>query len=124
MAEAARPDGAPTPLAGYWAVTEDGHVSQVRAGENLGATLHHDAVVRELLAVPVLDSPARFVPGSAPGSARRHVVFVVTEATTGRPLQALSLGCWARGLGRRSSRDARSPQWVRSRSVKIKRSLS
>ena len=93
VAEAARPDGAPAVLAGYWAVTEDGHVSKVRAGENLGATLHHDAVVRELLAVPVMGTSARFVPASAPGSARRHVVFVVAEAATGRPLQALSLGC-------------------------------
>jgi len=93
VAEARRPAGAPAALAGYWAVTEDGHVSQVRAGENLGATLHHDAVVRELLAVPAMDTPTRFVPASAPGAARRHVIFVVTEAPTGRPIQALSLGC-------------------------------
>jgi hypothetical protein len=94
VAETARQGGAPADLAGYWAVTEDGHVSQVQAGENLGATLHHDAVVRELLAVPVLRGAAeRFVPASASGSARRHVVFIVPEAATGRPVQALSLGC-------------------------------
>ena len=33
-------------LGGYWAVLEDRHVSAVRAGENAGATLHHDHVVR------------------------------------------------------------------------------
>jgi hypothetical protein len=93
VAEAARRGGAPAALAGYWAVTEDGQVSQVRAGENHGATLNHDAVVRELLAVPVLDTAARFVPASPSGSGRRHVLFVVTEAESGRPLQALSLGC-------------------------------
>ena len=91
VAEVLRHAGAPSALAGYWAVTEDGHVSQVRAGENLGATLHHDAVVRELLAVPTLAATVRFMPASAPGSPRRHVVFVVTEAASGRPLQALSL---------------------------------
>jgi len=51
------------------------------------------AVLGELLAVPVMGTSARFVPASAPGSARRHVVFVVAEAATGRPLQALSLNC-------------------------------
>ena len=38
---------APKRLAGYWAVTEQGHVSAVKAGENQGATLHHDFVVRD-----------------------------------------------------------------------------
>lgn len=77
--------GAPPALAGYWAVTEDGHVSEVRAGENRGATLRHDAVVRELQAVPdVGDTVLRFAPRSAAGSARRHVLFVVTDAASGR----------------------------------------
>ena len=39
--------GAPQRLAAYWAVTEQGHVSAVKAGENEGATLHHDFVVRD-----------------------------------------------------------------------------
>jgi hypothetical protein len=37
-----------TRLAAYWAVTESGHSSVVKAGENAGATLRHDHVVREL----------------------------------------------------------------------------
>ena len=34
-------------FAAYWAVTEQGHVSAVKAGENEGVTLHHDFVVRD-----------------------------------------------------------------------------
>ena len=39
VARITRLPGAPGALAGYWAVTEHGHVSQVKAGENAGATL-------------------------------------------------------------------------------------
>jgi hypothetical protein len=93
-ARVARLAGAPAALAGYWAVTEDGHVSEVRAGENRGATLRHDFVVRELQAVPhVGEVDLRFAPRSAAGSHPRHVLFVVTDGATGRPLQALSLKC-------------------------------
>ena len=90
--------GAPARLAGYWAVTEDAHVTRVRAGENGGATLHHDAVVRELHAVAqVGDAPLAFMPRSEPdpvsGPKPRQVLFVVTDADGGRPLQAARLGC-------------------------------
>jgi len=98
-------------LSGYWAVTEDGHRTQVKAGENVGVTLLHDGVVRELRAVGRLGAePLRFTPrgpdavsggrsaeGSAAGSAApsiaRKLHFVVTDARTGEPLQAVSLGC-------------------------------
>jgi hypothetical protein len=33
-------------LSAYWAVLEDGHRSDVQAGENVGVTLNHDHVVR------------------------------------------------------------------------------
>ncbi|MEO7150580.1 MAG: DUF1223 domain-containing protein [Burkholderiaceae bacterium] len=91
---------APRQLSALWAVTEDGHVSQVQAGENQGARLHHDHVVRELLEVaswspqaqPV--APLRFVPQTRPDPAHpRHVVLVVLDPATGRPLQALQLDC-------------------------------
>lgn len=90
--------GAPRELAGYWAVTEDGHRSQVRAGENAGVTLQHDAVVRELQPVAAVgDTPLRFQPRNPPerlgGPHPQHVHFVVTAARTGRPLQAVSLSC-------------------------------
>ncbi|MDE2564344.1 MAG: DUF1223 domain-containing protein [Burkholderiales bacterium] len=88
---------APAQLAGYWAVVEDGYDSRVRAGENAGATLHHDDVVR--LYRPVAAWPAavpqRLELQVSPGVAEhpRRVVFVVTDPATGRPLQALALGC-------------------------------
>ena len=88
--------GAPPALSGYWALTEDGHRSQVRSGENAGAVLHHDAVVRELLPVAsVGDDALRFTPqGAKAGAATaRRVQFVVTDAQTGKPLQALALDC-------------------------------
>lgn len=83
-------------LAGYWAVTEDGHRTQVKAGENVGVTLLHDGVVRELQAVNRIgDAPLRFTPRSPSDgtSIARKLHFVVTDARTGEPLQAVSLGC-------------------------------
>lgn len=85
-------------LAGYWAVLEDGHSSRVRAGENAGETLKHDHVVT--LYQPVDAWSARdaakqqtlSLPAVTAGAARR-VVFVVTDAVSQRPLQALALGC-------------------------------
>ena len=84
-------------LAGYWAVLEDGHVSRVRAGENAGETLRHDHVVtaykpvdawsaREATKTVTLDLPAAT-------AAARRVVFVVTDAASQRPVQALALAC-------------------------------
>lgn len=98
VARVTRVDGAPARLSGFWAVTEDGHSSQVPAGENVGVTLHHDAVVRELQAVPeVGDQPLVFVPRSGPdavsGPRPRQVQFVVTDPQTGKPLQAVRLPC-------------------------------
>jgi hypothetical protein len=92
--------GAPSRLAAYWSVTESGHSSAVRAGENAGATLHHDFVVREYR--PVAAWPARageaerleFSPGGSGDIAHpRQVNLVVVDAATGRPLQGLRLGC-------------------------------
>jgi hypothetical protein len=87
----------PAKLEGYWAVVEDGHESKVRAGENAGATLKHDSVVR-------LYKPVAAWMGTAGHRAQlsvsrgaenipRRVVFVVTDAATHRPLQAVALGC-------------------------------
>ncbi|MCO5125235.1 MAG: DUF1223 domain-containing protein [Rhizobacter sp.] len=93
LARLVRGPGAPQRLAAYWAVTEDGHVSDVKAGENDGVTLHHDAVVREYLPLPSVGAaPLRFEPKPAesPAAARR-VLLVVTDADSGKPLQAA--GC-------------------------------
>lgn len=89
--------GAPPRLQGYWAVLEDAHASRVTAGENAGATLQHDHVVR--LYRPVADwaagTTARTqleVSRGVPAHPRR-VAFVVSDAASGRPLQAAVLGC-------------------------------
>jgi hypothetical protein len=92
---------APTRLAAFWAVTEQRHVSAVKAGENEGVTLNHDFVVREY--VPVAAWAAK--PGSGPTSLQfeptiaadpahpRSINLVVVNAETGRPVQAAKLGC-------------------------------
>lgn len=93
LARLERGPGTPPRLAAYWALTEDGHVSEVKAGENRGATLHHDAVVRDYLALPAVgDAPLRFTPRAPADRARpRHVLLVVTDADSGKPVQAA--GC-------------------------------
>ena len=84
-------------LAGYWAVTEDQHVSKVRAGENAGETLRHDAVVRlyKPVAVWAATSPQKLQLQISRGEQAfpRRVVFVVTDAQMQRPLQAVALSC-------------------------------
>lgn len=91
---------APASLAAYWAVTEQGHVTAVKAGENQGETLTHDFVVRDYLPVtawpaqPGASSTLTFRPGSAASPDHpRHVNLVVTDAETGKPVQAVKLGC-------------------------------
>ena len=96
VAEVTRKPGAPAALAGYWVVTEDGYETPVKAGENAGATLHHDAVVRELLPLAsVGNGELSFTPqaSTTPSALPRHVVLVITDARTGLPVQALAAGC-------------------------------
>ncbi len=96
-AQVAATRAASTQLSGYWAVLEDQHISKVRAGENAGETLRHDHVVRLYKPVPAWaaaqgGSMQLSVSRGVPEHPRR-VVFVVTDAATQRPLQAVSLGC-------------------------------
>jgi hypothetical protein len=91
---------APKRLAAYWAVTEQGHVSAVKAGENQGVTLHHDFVVRDYETVHEWASRSgtaetlRFKPTTPADAAHpRSVNLVVIDAANGRPVQALKLGC-------------------------------
>ncbi|MBR0565129.1 DUF1223 domain-containing protein [Azoarcus sp. L1K30] len=93
-------DRAPSRLAAYWAVTEDGHRSTVTAGENRGEILQHDFVVRELRQVPAWPSLATdttvqtFSPTTPADPAHpRHVNFVVIDAISGKPLQAIRVRC-------------------------------
>ncbi len=97
---AAVPSTAPGSAAlrsGYWAVLEDGHQSAVKAGENAGETLRHDAVVR--LYKPVANWTAsagqrlQLTVSRGDPAFPRRVVFVVTDAASANPLQAVALGC-------------------------------
>ncbi|MEP7100985.1 MAG: DUF1223 domain-containing protein [Burkholderiales bacterium] len=92
--------GAPMRLAAYWAVTEQGHVSAVKAGENEGVTLNHDYVVRDYRPVSAWDARAdvpvalHFELGANADPAHpRQVNLVIVDAATGRPVQAVKLGC-------------------------------
>ena len=89
--------GAPARLAGYWAVLEDQHASAVRAGENAGQTLRHDHVVRLYRPVPAWAAAqggsSQLSVSRGVGEHPRRIVFVVTDAATQRPLQALALAC-------------------------------
>ena len=91
--------GAPSRLAAYWAVTEQDHVSDVKAGENQGVTLHHDFVVRDYLPVAAWTSTAAIttlnfdLAGAQDPAHPRAVNLVIVNADTGRPVQAVKLGC-------------------------------
>ena len=79
----------------YWTVTEHGHSSKVKAGENSGELLQHDFVVRQYVPVgPYQGMQKLRLRTVAPeGSHPRQVNLVVFEPRTLRPLQALSLAC-------------------------------
>ena len=87
--------GAPARIAGFVAVVDSGLSTAVGAGENRGATLREDGVVRELLPWTA-DGPAdlSFASTTTPeAGATRRWVAVATDPATGRPLQALALAC-------------------------------
>ena len=91
---------APRRLAAYWAVTEQNHVTAVKAGENEGVTLHHDFVVREYRPVAAwstagdaLRSLTFDLAGAGDAAHPRQVNLVVVDADTGKPVQALKIGC-------------------------------
>lgn len=86
-----------TPLPGdafaYVAVYEDGLKSDVKGGENSGATLHHDRVTRNWFGpVPIVGGHAR-ITGRYPlaASAKQGVVAFVESASTGEVLQVAEL---------------------------------
>ncbi|MGL6109192.1 MAG: DUF1223 domain-containing protein [Rubrivivax sp.] len=100
VAEVRVQDGVERRIGGYWALTEDGHVSVVKSGENRGATLAHDFVVREYQ--PIADWSARpqapvtlqFRPREPIDPAHpRQLSLVLVDAHSARTLQVLRLGC-------------------------------
>ncbi|MEY4912074.1 MAG: hypothetical protein RL761_1737 [Pseudomonadota bacterium] len=87
----------PATWSAYWTITEHGHVTKVKAGENNGETLLHDYVVRQY--TPVGDysatSPQKLnLRGVAttPGH-ERQVNLVVFDPKTGKTIQAVSASC-------------------------------
>lgn len=90
---------APISWSAYWSVTENGHSSKVKAGENAGELLQHDYVVRQY-------TPAGDYRGD-PGTSRkltlrsisptpghgRQINLVIFDSNTGKTLQAVSAGC-------------------------------
>jgi len=83
------------PWSAYWTVTEHGHSSRVKSGENAGETLKHDFVVRQYTPVGTYQgaqSLSYFALAAQPNHPRQ-VNLVVSDARSGKPLQAVSLGC-------------------------------
>lgn len=91
---------APVPAwAAYWTVTEHGHNSRVKAGENAGEFLKHDFVVRqytqagEYRSTDATPKKLGFRSIAATPGHERQVNLVVFDPQGGRTLQALSLQC-------------------------------
>jgi hypothetical protein len=79
----------------YWTVTEHGHSSKVKAGENAGEFLAHDFVVRQYVPAGDYRGPSSLTLRTIAADKEhpRQVNLVVFDPKTGRTLQALSLGC-------------------------------
>lgn len=88
-----------TQWSAYWTVTENGHASKVKAGENNGSYLQHDFVVRQLVPTGSFEGPQLLQLTAIPGQPEhpRQINLVVINAKTSVPLQALSLQCPAKG---------------------------
>jgi hypothetical protein len=88
------PNGSTPRWAGYWVVLQDGLRSKVSAGENAGALLTNDHVVKRYEAVPTwLSNQPQEFSWRAPEGALQRVAFVVTQAPGLVPIQALVLNC-------------------------------
>lgn len=92
--------GATAKLAAYWAVTQDDFTTAVEAGENSGVALHEDSVVRQFQEVPAWTPKVgtathlQFKSIVANDLAHpHHVNLVIVDAETGKPVQAVKLGC-------------------------------
>ena len=79
----------------YWTVTEHGHNSKVKSGENNGEFLQHDFVVRQYAPVGRYEGAQTlsFASIAAQLGHARQVNLVVHDSHSGEPLQALSLQC-------------------------------
>ncbi len=97
IAPVAGANNPPATWSAYWTITEHGHVTKVKAGENSGETLLHDYVVRQYTPVGDYSAAApqklslRSV-AATPGH-ERQVNLVVFDPKTGKTLQAVSANC-------------------------------
>jgi hypothetical protein len=89
------PAGATKAWTAYWTVTEHGHNSRVKAGENSGEFLQHDFVVKQYVTSGQFQGPQilKFSAMAAQLDHPRQVNLVVSDGITGEPLQAVSLQC-------------------------------
>ncbi|MEO7887402.1 MAG: DUF1223 domain-containing protein [Polaromonas sp.] len=92
---------APPSWSAYWTITEHGHNSKVKNGENAGEFLQHDFVVRQYTQAGEYKSGETTAQklslrsiAATPGHARQ-VNLVVFDSQTGKTLQAVSLQCAA-----------------------------
>ncbi len=90
--------GAAQAWAAYWTVTEHGHSSRVKAGENAGEFLKHDFVVRQYTQAGsyqagTLPQTLAFRSLAATPGHERQINLVLVEPSSGHTLQALSLYC-------------------------------
>jgi hypothetical protein len=83
----------------YWSVTEHGHSSKVKSGENAGELLRHDYVVRQYTQAGdyplAANTPQKLTWRSiaaTPGHPRQ-INLVVYDPKTGKTLQAVSASC-------------------------------
>jgi hypothetical protein len=80
------------------AITQDGLVTHVKAGENSGATLRHDHVVRDMRierkwsagATPAVETRVEFAPRADWKLGNMRIVAFVQNLRTGEVLQALA----------------------------------
>jgi len=90
------PAASPARFALWWAALEDGHDSDVRAGENQGVRLHHDHVVRYYGRIAPWSGPLQQridVPALGEGGRPLRLLAVLTDAAGGGTVQALQLRC-------------------------------
>lgn len=90
-----RPADASRPWTATVTVTEGGHASRVSAGENAGATLQHDFIVRQLTPLGQYrgSQSVRFAAVAAQPGHLRRINLVVNDGSGGEPLQAVSMAC-------------------------------
>ena len=89
----------PSTWSAYWTLTEHGHQSKVKAGENAGELLQHDFVVRQYTPVGNYTNDGKLSQklvwrsiSTTPGHSRQ-INLIVFDAKNGKMLQAVSANC-------------------------------